>query len=247
MSLFSTARLHCYNSIYYYWAEIRRLGESMAIQTVSASITQAIYIDSRYLRAKRVVDILFILLISPFVLLVCMAIALCIKLDSKGPVFFRQKRIGRNGVEFSMLKFRSMYVNGDENVHRRRVEEMMRNGQKLGKTRNDSRVTRVGRFLRKTSLDEIPQFWNVLLGEMTLVGPRPPLTYEVALYQKRDWLRLSGRPGLPGIWQVYGRSAVTFTEMVEMDIAYLQEQSLLKDIKLIFLTVPVMIFGKGAA
>ncbi len=219
----------------------------MASQTIQAATVQSIRFDAGYLRAKRVFDIICILLVAPFVLLISIVIAVCIKLDSKGPVFFCQTRIGRNGVEFRMLKFRSMYVNGDENVHRKRVEAMMCNGETLGKEKNDPRVTRVGRFLRKASLDEIPQFWNVLLGHMTLVGPRPPLAYEVALYKERDWLRLSGRPGLTGTWQVYGRSAVTFMDMVEMDITYLKEQSLLKDIKLIFLTVPVMIFGKGAA
>lgn len=225
----------------------------MVFQTVEAShITQTTAVqpmrfDRRYLRAKRVLDIAFTLLVAPFLLVVGIVIALCVKLDSKGPIFFRQTRIGRNGVEFQMLKFRSMYVNGDENVHKKRVEEMMRNGQTLDKAKNDPRITRVGRFIRKTSLDELPQFWNVLRGEMTLVGPRPPVAYEVALYKERDWLRLSGRPGLTGTWQVYGRSAVTFTQMVDMDIAYLEEQSMLKDIKLIFLTVPVMIFAKGAA
>jgi lipopolysaccharide/colanic/teichoic acid biosynthesis glycosyltransferase len=218
-----------------------------AAQTVQATTVQTIHIDSRYLRAKRVLDVVFTLLIAPFLLLVGIIIALCIKLDSKGPVFFRQTRIGRNGVAFQMLKFRSMYVNGDENVHRKRVEEMMRNGQTLDKEKNDPRITRVGRFIRKTSLDELPQFWNVLVGEMTLVGPRPPIAYEVALYSERDWLRLSGLPGLTGTWQVYGRCAVTFEGMVDMDIEYLEQQSILKDIKLIFLTVPVMIFGRGAA
>jgi lipopolysaccharide/colanic/teichoic acid biosynthesis glycosyltransferase len=230
-----------------------KAGKNMVSQTVQASQTthtttvQPICINARYLRAKRVLDIVFILLISPFVLLVSIVIALCIKLDSKGPVFFRQTRIGRNGVEFGMLKFRSMYVNGDEDVHRKRVEEMMRNGQTLSKVKNDPRITRVGRFIRKTSLDELPQFWNVLMGDMTLVGPRPPVAYEVALYSERDWLRLSGRPGLTGTWQVYGRSIVTLEEMVDMDIAYLKEQSLLTDMKLIILTVPVMVFCKGAA
>jgi lipopolysaccharide/colanic/teichoic acid biosynthesis glycosyltransferase len=216
----------------------------MAFQTAQINV---IPISTSYLYAKRTFDILFILLIAPFVLLAGFVIALWIKLDSKGPVFFRQTRVGQYGVEFSMLKFRSMYVNGDENIHRRRVEEMMRNGQTLNKEKNDPRITRVGRFLRKTSLDEIPQFWNVLMGEMTLVGPRPHLPYEVALYSDHDWLRLSGRPGLTGPWQIYGRSVVTFTEMVGMDIAYLKEQSLLNDIKLVFLTVPVMISGRGAA
>jgi len=221
----------------------------MASQTIqSRTITvRPLRFDPSYVQAKRILDIVFTLLIAPLVLLVGSVVALCIKIDSRGPVFYRQTRIGRNGVEFRMLKFRSMYVNGDENVHRRRIEEMMRNGQTLDKERNDPRVTRVGRLIRRFSLDEIPQFWNVLMGDMTLVGPRPPISYEVALYSERDWLRLSGRPGLTGTWQVYGRSTVTFTDMVEMDIAYLKEQSLLLAIKLILLTIPVMIFGKGAA
>ena len=219
----------------------------MALQTAQMTEFEFIQIDSRYVLYKRMLDILFVLLFLPLVLLVGIVIALCIKLDSNGPVFFSQKRVGLNGIEFRMLKFRSMDVNGDEGVHRRRVEAMMRNGQALNKEKNDPRVTRVGRFIRRTSLDELPQFWNVLKGEMTLVGPRPPLAYEVALYSERDWLRLSGRPGLTGLWQVYGRSSVTLGDMVDMDIAYLKEQSLLKDIKLILLTVPVMIFGKGAA
>src|SRR5216110_315579 len=167
----------------------------MASQTIQAATVQSIRFDAGYLRAKLVFDIICILLVVPFVLLISIFIAVCTKLDSKGPVFFCQTRIGRNGVEFRMLKFRSMYVNGDENVHRKRVEAMMCNGETLGKEKNDPRVTRVGRFLHKASLDEIPQFWNVLLGHMTLVGPRPPLAYEVALYKERNWLRLSGRPG----------------------------------------------------
>ncbi len=219
----------------------------MAFQKAQMTDFESIQIGSRYILCKRIFDVLFVLLISPFVLLVGMVIALCIKLDSKGPVLFRQTRLGQHGIEFGMLKFRSMYVNSDEDVHRSRIEVMMRNGKMLGKEKNDSRITRVGRFIRRTSLDELPQFWNVLKGEMTLVGPRPPLAYEVALYNERDWLRLSGRPGLTGVWQVYGRSSVTLRDMVDMDIAYLKEQSLLKDIKLIILTVPVMIFGKGAA
>ena len=112
---------------------------------------------------------------------------------------------------------------------------------------DDLRVTRVGRFIRRTSIDELPQFINVLRGEMTLVGPRPPLTYEVEEYGPREWLRLSGKPGLTGIWQVYGRSRVSFEKMVEMDIEYLEQQSLLEDLKLIALTLPVMLIGRGGA
>lgn len=214
---------------------------------VQAAAIQTIRINSNYLRAKRLLDITFTLLISPFVLLVGIAIALCIKLNSRGPVFFRQTRVGQNGVEFQMIKFRSMYVDSDESVHRQKVEAMMKSGQTLDKDKNDPRVTAVGRFIRATSLDELPQFWNVLRGEMTLVGPRPPLPYEVNLYTERDWLRLSGVPGLTCTWQVYGRSSVSFESLVNMDIEYLEDQSLWKDIKLIVLTVPVMIFCRGAA
>jgi lipopolysaccharide/colanic/teichoic acid biosynthesis glycosyltransferase len=148
-----------------------------------------------------------------------------------------------------------MYVNCDDQLHRTSIEKFM-NGHKLNddedsgtayKLVNDPRITRVGRLIRRASLDELPQFWNVLRGEMTLVGPRPPLAYEVELYTQRDWLRLSGKPGLTGLWQVYGRSRVTFENMVDMDIAYLQKQSLWNDIKLILLTVPVILFGRGGA
>ncbi|GLV57031.1 hypothetical protein KDH_38690 [Dictyobacter sp. S3.2.2.5] len=130
------------------------------------------------------------------------------------------------------------------------------NGQKLNddstgkmmyKDVQDPRITKVGRFIRKTSLDELPQFWNVLIGQMSLVGPRPPLPYEVELYTSHEWLRMIGRPGLTGTWQVYGRSRVTFQNMVEMDIDYLEKQSIWLDLKLIILTVPVMLFARGGA
>lgn len=224
----------------------------MAVQTASI---EAISIRISYLKWKRVLDFAFTLLISPFVLLVCIIIALCIKLDSKGPIFYRQKRIGQDGAEFEMLKFRSMYTNSDSAAHHEKIMRYM-NGEKLNedgvphlayKDAKDPRITRVGRFIRKTSLDELPQFLNVLRGEMTLVGPRPPLPYEVELYNSHDRLRLAGKPGLTGTWQVYGRSRVTFQNMVEMDIEYLQDQSLWKDLKLIFLTVPVMVFARGGA
>ena len=121
------------------------------------------------------------------------------------------------------------------------------NGNIPYKMGEDPRVTRVGKFIRKTSLDELPQFWNVLQGHMSLVGPRPPVPYEVELYTSHDLLRLSGKPGLTGPWQVYGRSKVSFQEMIDMDIAYLQRQSFWEDIKLIALTVPVMLLGRGGA
>lgn len=225
----------------------------MAVQAQAAQVQPTITLNASYLRLKRLLDIAFTLLIAPGVLCVCLLVAICIKLDSQGPVFFRQRRVGQNGVAFDMLKFRSMYVNSDQQLHAEKIKQYMR-GEKLSeeagdgmayKIHKDPRITRVGRFIRKTSLDELPQFWNVLRGDMTLVGPRPPVPYEVEVYGEREWLRLAGKPGLTGTWQVYGRSRVTFQEMIEMDIRYLQMQSLWQDIKLITLTVPVMLLARG--
>jgi len=226
----------------------------MAIQVAPAT-QETIRINLSYLRIKRFVDILFTLLILPFLLIITLIVAVMIRIDSPGPIFFRQKRVGLNGVEFNMLKFRSMYANSDDSIHREAIARYM-NGQKVSestitdlsyKSVDDPRITRVGRFLRKTSIDELPQFFNVLRGEMTLVGPRPPLPYEVEFYSQHDRLRLYGKPGLTGYWQVYGRSRVPFASMVEMDIDYLQKQSLKEDLKLVFLTVPVMVRGQGGA
>lgn len=209
----------------------------------------------RYLRAKRILDVIFTLLLLPLLGVVIAIIALLIRLDSDGPVFFRQKRVGQNGLVFEMVKFRSMYINTDDSTHRLAIEQYM-NGQSLNckaendmmfKLCDDPRVTRIGRVIRKMSLDELPQFFNVLQGKMTLVGPRPPLPYEVELYSAHHMLRLRGKPGLTGPWQVYGRSRVPFGDMVEMDIAYLQQQSIWLDLKLIFLTIPVMMLGRGGA
>ena len=212
-----------------------------------------ISIDKSYLRVKRILDVVFSLFILIPLLIVIAIFAVLIRVDSKGPIFFRQKRVGHNGVEFYMYKLRSMYINSDDSLHRESVKQYM-NGAVLNGNDNmgnqyklvdDPRVTRVGKIMRKTSIDELPQFINVLRGEMTLVGPRPPLPYEVEDYGPRDWIRLFGRPGLTGTWQVYGRSSVPFKQMVEMDIEYLGQQSILQDLKLIALTVPVMLGGHG--
>lgn len=210
-----------------------------------------IRINPGYLRRKRIVDLSLTLLLAPFLLLAAAVVVLLIRLDSPGPVLFRQKRLGANGSEFTMYKFRSMYANCGEAAHRQAIEKFMQ-GEVLNsntirsyKLEGDPRITRVGRFIRATSLDELPQFWNVLRGEMTLVGPRPPIPYEITYYNAYHWLRLSGRPGLTGLWQVYGRSRVKFQEMVEMDIMYLQQQSIWQDLKLIILTLPIMCKGHG--
>lgn len=225
---------------------------SMIIESRPIAILSA---NARYLRIKRVFDVLFSLLLLLPLCVVMLFVAILIKLDSKGPVLFRQERVGQNGVKFTLLKFRSMYIDSDESLHREAIKQYM-NGEKLNgneetalpyKLENDPRITRVGRFIRKTSIDELPQFFNVLHGEMTLVGPRPPLPYEVELYSPYEWLRLSGKPGLTGSWQVYGRSTVSFQSMVEMDINYLQQQSFWEDLKLIACTPLIMILGRGGA
>ena len=222
----------------------------MAVQSAPV---QTINTDQGYLRAKRVLDVVLTLLILLPLGMIMVIVAILILLDSKGSIFFRQKRVGLNGAEFTMLKFRSMYEDSDDSIHRKAIERYM-NGEILNseagidtpfKLGADPRITRVGRFIRKTSIDELPQFFNVLRGEMTLVGPRPPVPYEVASYTAREWLRLSRKPGLTGPWQVYARSRVSFQEMVEMDIVYLQQQSIWQDLKLILLTPGVMISGRG--
>lgn len=226
----------------------------MFIQAQTDSAQISIAFSPVYLRLKRILDILLTLALALPLCIVMLLIALAVRLDSDGPIFFRQKRIGLNGAEFELLKFRSMYHNCDDTLHREAIERYMADqainedaGDLQYKQVDDPRVTRVGKFIRKTSFDELPQFWNVLRGEMSLVGPRPPVEYELNNYSPRDMLRLSGKPGLTGTWQIYGRSRVTFHEMVEMDIAYLQQQSIVQDIKLIILTIPVMVLGRGGA
>ena len=190
-----------------------------------------------------------LLLFSPLFLI----IAAAIKATSAGPVFFRQERVGLNGKSFLFLKFRTMTANNDPLKHKEYIKKFI-NQQNSSATEpgvfkltNDSRITTVGHFLRKTSLDELPQLINVLKGDMSLVGPRPPIPYECDLYD--IWHRrrlLSARPGITGLWQVMGRSRTTFDEMVRLDLKYLREWSLLLDLKIIFMT-PKAVIGGGCA
>jgi lipopolysaccharide/colanic/teichoic acid biosynthesis glycosyltransferase len=205
---------------------------------------------------KRVLDIagsLFLLLVFlPF----CAIIAFAIKLTSKGPILFRQMRVGQHGRQFQFLKFRSMYVDNDHSVHREYVTKLINKeattglAQKQGivyKLTTDSRVTPLGRFLRKTSLDELPQFINVLCGDMSLVGPRPPIPYELAAYH--TWHRrrlLEVKPGITGLWQVTGRSTVDFDAMVRLDLKYATSWSPWGDIKILLRTPLAVIRGSGA-
>lgn len=204
-----------------------------------------------YPAAKRALDltiaIVFLITCAP----VWVLIALALKIDSRGPILFRQARVGRNGELFMVYKFRSMHVNNDDSAHRKFVEAFMAspsNDASSGyfKMKRDPRVTRVGRVLRKTSMDEIPQILNVLKGEMSIVGPRPALPWEVAQYEPWQRERLYALPGITGKWQVEGRSRVTFEEMMRMDISYVRAPTFWGDISLILRTVPAVLTGKGA-
>jgi exopolysaccharide biosynthesis polyprenyl glycosylphosphotransferase len=205
---------------------------------------------------KRSMDIAGSLLALFLDLPLFVVIAMAIKLTSRGPVFFRQTRVGGYGREFTFLKFRSMYCNNDHSIHLKYVRQFIADetggapgqaGQAQYKIADDPRVTRIGRFLRRTSLDELPQFLNVLRGDMSLVGPRPPLPYEVDCYRHWHWARLSAaKPGITGIWQVSGRSRVKFDDMVRMDLQYANSQSLWLDLKILLRTPQAMISGAGA-
>lgn len=185
------------------------------------------------------------------------ALALLLKLTSRGPVLFRQKRVGQWGKPFECVKFRSMYASNNPRIHQEYVREFIagkgRNVRHqtaeavVYKLRSDPRITPLGRLLRRTSLDELPQFWNVLKGEMSLVGPRPALVYEVECYDV--WHRrrvLEVKPGITGLWQVRGRSRTTFDEMVRLDLKYARTWSLWLDLKIILQTPKAIVSGEGA-
>jgi len=201
-------------------------------------------VSNFYKITKRLFDIVFsfmaIIILSPVFLIV----AILIKLDSRGPVFFHQKRIGFMGKPFYMHKFRSMVSDAEQRF--KEVEDKNEISGCMFKIRNDPRVTRVGRIIRKTSIDELPQLFNVLKGEMSLVGPRPPIGREVQKYDAWHNLRLSVKPGITGLWQVSGRNEIGFEDMCRLDLKYIRERSLIYDLKLILKTLPVL-FGDSRA
>jgi lipopolysaccharide/colanic/teichoic acid biosynthesis glycosyltransferase len=223
-----------------------------------------------YFRTKRVADVVVSLLAAAFLLPLLPIIAVAIKLDSRGPVFFQQTRLRgrrvttRDGcswqiVPFSLCKFRTMHIDADVEAHRAYMTayisgdeqhlSSLRAGRQPGdsfRPKHDPRITRVGVVLRKLSFDELPQLWNVIKGEMSLVGPRPPMPYEAALYDRRAFRRLAAPCGITGWAQVKGRCTVDFAEMVRLDLEYLAHQSVLRDLKILMLTVPVVLSGKGA-
>ncbi len=206
-------------------------------------------------RLKRLFDIvvagLMLLAAAP----VMLVIALVVKRTSPGPVLFVQERLGRNGRPFRFYKFRSMRHDSDDTIHRQFAAMFINGdesgcadsneGEKVFKLKRDPRITAVGAFLRRTSLDELPQLFNILKGDMSLVGPRPPIAYEIENYQPWHMERLKAVPGLTGLWQISGRSEVSFDEMVRLDVRYINEWSLWRDLVIVAKTVPVVLKGTG--
>lgn len=199
-----------------------------------------------YRTLKRTIDLVVSILVliasSAFIVI----IAALIRLDSGGPAIFKQTRTGKDGVEFTCFKFRTMATTHQPDVHRRYLEHLIENGDSVVASHMDGReITRIGHFLRKTSLDELPQLINVIRGNMSVVGPRPPIPYEVAVYQPWHRRRLEVKPGMTGWWQVKGRGRVTFDEMVHLDIYYIDHRSLWLDLKILAMTPTAAVRGSG--
>ena len=207
---------------------------------------------------KRFIDVtgavVGLLVASPLMVLT----AIAIRLDSRGPVFFRQERVGVGGKRFQVWKFRTMTHNAPDTLHREYMTRMLGgdeastlqrdgNGRPVFKMVEDPRITRIGRFLRKSSLDELPQFFNVLRGEMSLVGPRPPVPYEFDAYDHWQYDRMQVRPGITGLWQVSGRSRLSYRQMCELDVDYVRRWSVWLDLRILLRTVPVVLFNSGRA
>ncbi len=203
----------------------------------------------KHIPAKRIFDIFFSLLALSFCIPVFIIVALAIRLNSKGKILFAQERIGRGGYSFKCLKFRTMYPDAEKRLH-----EILYNDPKLlsewelkRKLKEDPRITPIGKFLRRTSLDELPQFWNVLKGDLSVVGPRPVVHEEIVKhFGLKAGKILSIRPGITGMWQVSGRSDLSYTHRIKLDEKYVDNRTLALDIKLIFKTIPKMINTKGA-
>lgn len=193
---------------------------------------------------KRCLDItaslMMIIILSPLFLITAMAV----KLEDRGPAIFKQERVGLRGKPFIMYKFRSMEI--DAHAKKKKLMDLNDSGSVIFKIKKDPRLTRTGKIIRKLSIDELPQLFNVLKGNMSLVGPRPPLVSEVSRYRLRDLGRLEVMPGLTCIWQVSGRSNIEFEKQVDLDLQYIESQSICTDIKLLAKTVPAVLIGRGA-
>ena len=219
---------------------------------LAANVGAGAALRTGYLGVKRGLDVVLtgglLLLFGPLMLL----IALAIKLHSPGPVLYRQQRIGKNGTPFMMLKFRTMRLGNDSGLHRQHTQRLIREnirpadlGARSLKLARDPRITGVGKVLRKAGLDELPQLFNVLRGEMSIVGPRPPLLYEYELYDEWHKQRLQVLPGITGLWQVTAHNQVSFDEMVRIDLRYIETLGLWRDLEIMLRTPAEMLRGKG--
>jgi lipopolysaccharide/colanic/teichoic acid biosynthesis glycosyltransferase len=231
-------------------------GEGPAVEGVDPLIAGlgSVEHSRAYYICKRALDVAGSLALLTLFAPVFAVVAALVKLTSAGPVFFRQVRIGQGGKPFTMLKFRSMRVNASVDIHQQYVTQFIKSGAAahagvpgVYKLTNDPRITPIGSFIRKTSIDELPQFLNVLGGSMSLVGPRPPLKYEVEQYKPWHCRRvLEAKPGITGLWQVKGRSRTTFDEMVRLDLRYARSRSIWTDLRILLATPRAVIAGKGA-
>jgi lipopolysaccharide/colanic/teichoic acid biosynthesis glycosyltransferase len=222
------------------WAATRRRFVNLAMRPKKRPV---------YHLLKRVIDFMIAVVALAILALPMAVIALAIKLKSPGPVLFRQERIGKDGKPFTIYKFRTMHLNTDPEWHKKFTEELMKKAAEGGKQaewlppKEDPRVYKLGKILRKTGLDEIPQLFNVVQGNMSLVGPRPPIGYEVERYTDWQNLRLTVMPGITGLWQVEGRGATTFDDMVALDVEYMERANLFLDLYLIAATVPARLLA----
>jgi lipopolysaccharide/colanic/teichoic acid biosynthesis glycosyltransferase len=210
--------------------------------TVLAPAEQRAAVDVACRALDLVGTLLILLVLAPLLAL----IALIVKLDSPGPVLFRQQRVGRDRRPFLVAKFRTMQHGADHDVHRDYMLALIESGTPAPKLAGDARVTRFGGLLRRTSLDELPQLWNVLRGDMSLVGPRPPIPYEVERYPAHWYARFAVKPGLTGLWQVSGRSEVSLERMIELDTEYVRRRSAWVNVWILLRTVPAVISARGA-
>ncbi len=229
-----------------YWARAATVSGKASLRTrVKIKNFTWTFVIKTTIILKRVFDIL----ISSLALVVLSPIlgitAALIKLEDRGPVFFTQKRIGLRGHSFMIWKFRSMVMNAEQ-VAQRMIEQQEVKDTIEIKMKGDPRITRIGRLIRKYSIDELPQFWNVFIGNMSIVGPRPVVPTEVADYSVEERKRLLAKPGLTCFWQVGGRTDLDFENQVRLDIEYIQSSSIWLDVKLLFLTIPAVLLGKGA-
>jgi len=197
-----------------------------------------------YRFSKRLTDVAGSFVGLAFFFVLFLPIAFFIRADSKGPIFFVQTRVGHYGRRFKFIKFRTMAVNA--HVKQWELDKLNETGGLTFKLANDPRVTRVGKFLRRTSLDEIPQFWNVMKGEMSLVGPRPPLLHEVGRYDDTQKIRMTVPQGLTGLWQVRGRSGLKFDQMVDLDVHYALHANFILDFRILLATLPTVLRRQGA-